>query len=92
MGTQLGKFYKKINWLINGAMIGLIVGGLIQRSVYTLVIGAIVGVSLAVIIKIVTWIRAKSFTHQICIFNRNIQQCTFSCSLVMRYSSFVQMA
>jgi hypothetical protein len=54
------KVYKKINWLINGAMIGMIVGGLIERDVNTMVIAAVIGVSLAVIIKTVGWLRQRS--------------------------------
>ena len=60
LGDILRSLYKKISWLINGVFIGLIVGGLVDRSLTTLVIGASVGAGLAVIIKLISWVRQRS--------------------------------
>ena len=54
------KVYKKVSWLVNGAFIGLIVGGLIGRSLETLIVGGTLGISIAVIIRLGIWLRSRS--------------------------------
>ncbi len=52
--------YKRISWLVNGVIIGLIVAGLIGRSFTILLIGALVGLAVAVLFKVVSWLRQRS--------------------------------
>ena len=53
------KLYKKIGWVFNGVMIGVIIAGLIQPGFTTMVIGAIVGFTIAAAIKAVTWLQKR---------------------------------
>jgi hypothetical protein len=52
--------YKRISWLVNGVMIGLIVAGLMGRSFTILLIGALAGLAVAVLFKAVSWLRQRS--------------------------------
>ena len=56
------KIYKKVSWLVNGAFIGLIIGGLIGRSLDTIIIGVLLGLSTAVVIKLVVWFRSRTLS------------------------------
>lgn len=53
------KLYKKIGWMFNGIMIGVIIAGLIQPGFTTTVIGATLGLAVAAAIKGITWLQKQ---------------------------------
>ena len=53
------KLYKKIGWIFNGVMIGVIIAGLIQPGFTTMVVGATLGLIIAAAIKAVTWLQKR---------------------------------
>ena len=53
------KWYRKVSWIVNGVIIGLIIAGMIDRSINTLFIGALAGLAVAVVIKLVIWIQQR---------------------------------
>lgn len=53
------KLYKKVGWVFNGIMIGVIIAGLIQPGFTTMVIGAALGLVVAAAIKAVTWLQKR---------------------------------
>lgn len=53
------KWYKKISWLINGIIIGLIIAGLIDRSITALIVGAVLGLAAAVLFKALSWLQQR---------------------------------
>ena len=53
------KLYKKIGWMFNGAMIGVIIAGVIQPGFTTMVIGASLGLVVAAAIKAVAWLQKR---------------------------------
>ena len=53
------KLYKKIGWMFNGIIIGVIIAGLIQPGFTTTVIGATLGLAVAAIFKAVTWLQKQ---------------------------------
>jgi hypothetical protein len=54
------KWYKKIGWLVNGVMIGIIIAGLVHGNFTTFVIGGLAGLAVAVGLKTVSWLRQRS--------------------------------
>jgi uncharacterized membrane protein len=52
-------WYKKISWAVNGVIIGLIIAGLVDHSVTTLVLGAVIGLLTAVTFKTLAWYRQR---------------------------------
>jgi hypothetical protein len=53
------KWYKKVSWIVNGIIIGLIVAGMIDQSINTLFIGALAGLAVAAVIKLVVWFQQR---------------------------------
>jgi hypothetical protein len=53
------KWYKKISWLVNGIIIGLIIAGLIDQSVTAMVIGAVLGLVAVVLFKGLSWLQQR---------------------------------
>lgn len=53
------KLYKKVGWIFNGIMIGVIIAGLIQPGFTTMVIGATLGLVVAAAIKAATWLQKQ---------------------------------
>ncbi len=53
------KLYKKVGWVFNGIMIGVIIAGLIQPGFTTMVIGATLGLIVAAAIKAVIWLQKQ---------------------------------
>jgi len=53
------KLYKKVGWVFNGIMIGVIIAGLIQPGFTTMVIGATLGLVVAAAIKAATWLQKQ---------------------------------
>ena len=53
------KWYKKLSWIVNGIIIGLIIAGLINQSITALVIGAGLGLAVAVLFKALSWLQQR---------------------------------
>ena len=53
------KWYKKISWIVNGIIIGVIIAGLIDQSLTALVIGAALGLAAAVLFKALSWLKQQ---------------------------------